>query len=171
MYPKKIYEELLNRGILETKRFLEEQHAVQITALNLEMSKVSDQLANSWIIFHTVNDEKEKVATAHSALQTRVEVLCRLLDECNSSRRDLYLANQDLSQRIENTTKEKFEAETNAKRWKEKCDAKHEAMVRHFGILNTMVKDITAQRLELEGEKKEFKDHISRLCPGKNSER
>ncbi|TGO80586.1 hypothetical protein BELL_0004g00120 [Botrytis elliptica] len=164
---KKLYEELLSRRILETKKFLEEQHTVQITALNLEMSKVSDELANNWTIFRSANDEKEKVATAHSALQARVEVLRRELDECNSSQRDLFLANQDLCQRIENTTKEKYEAEANAKRWKEKCDAKHEAMVWNLGILNTMLKDITAQRLELEYEKKEFKEDVSQLCAGK----
>ncbi|TGO15125.1 hypothetical protein BTUL_0044g00640 [Botrytis tulipae] len=164
---KKLYEELVSRCILETKKFLEEQHAVQITALNLEMSKVSDELAKNWIIFHSANDEKEKAATAHSVLQTRVEVLRRVLDECNSYRRIFYLANQDLHQRLENTTKEKYEAEANAKRWKERCDAKHEAMVWHLGILNTMVKDITAQRIELEDEKKELKEDFPQLCAGK----
>ncbi|KAF7901062.1 hypothetical protein EAF00_003283 [Botryotinia globosa] len=164
---KKLYEELVSRRILETKEFLEEQHTVQITALNLQMSKVSDELAKNWIICHTANNEKEKAATAHSALQTRVEVLRRVLDECNSYRRIFYLANQDLSQRLENTTKEKYEAEANAKRWKERCDAKHEAMVWHLGILNTMVKDISAQRIELEDEKKEFKEDFPQLCAGK----
>ncbi|TGO70413.1 hypothetical protein BOTNAR_0001g00490 [Botryotinia narcissicola] len=154
---KQLYEELS----------LEEQHAVQITALNLEMLKISNELANNWIIFHTANGEKEKAATAHSALQAKVEVLRRVLDECNLSRLHLYLANQDLSQRIGNKTKEKSEAETNAKRWKERCDAKHEVMVWHLGILNTMVKDITAQRIELEDEKKEFKEDLPQLCAGK----
>ncbi|KAF7944716.1 uncharacterized protein EAE97_005349 [Botrytis byssoidea] len=157
----------VSRRILETKKFLEEQHAVQITALKLEMSKISNELANNWIIFHTANDEEEKAATAHSALQAMVKTLRRVLDECDLSRMHLHLVNQDLYQRIENTTKEKSEAEANAKRWKERCDAKHEAMVWHLGILNTMVKDITAQRIELEDEKKEFKEDLPQLCAGK----
>ncbi|KAM0318420.1 hypothetical protein ACHAO8_001811 [Botrytis cinerea] len=53
---------------------------------------------------------------------------------------------------------EKAEAEANAERWKEKCDTKHEGMIWHLSISNTLVKDVTAQRLMLIHKKEASKD-------------
>ncbi|CCD46327.1 hypothetical protein BofuT4_P118770.1 [Botrytis cinerea T4] len=61
---------------------------------------------------------------------------------------------------------EKAEAEANAERWKEKCDTKHEGMIWHLSISNTLVKDVTAQRLMLIHKKEASKVHTSQLCEG-----